>query len=59
METIRIAGAQIPINDHDIDFNFKEEGNNLAELDNISSKPDFICCSKAAFESKECKELNV
>lgn len=21
METIRIAGAQIPINDHDIDFN--------------------------------------
>tara|TARA_B100000965_G_scaffold248798_1_gene209019 strand:- start:74 stop:1030 length:957 start_codon:yes stop_codon:yes gene_type:complete len=24
METIRIAGAQIPINDHDIDFNKKE-----------------------------------
>ena len=43
--------------DHDIDFNFKENEDKFSEINRISSKPDFICCSKAAFESKECKEF--
>ena len=39
--------------DKDIELNNIEE--NFS--DSINSKPDFICCSNSAFESKECKSF--
>ena len=39
--------------DKDIELNHIEE--NFS--DSINSKPDFICCSNSAFESKECKSF--
>ena len=41
--------------DKDIDFN--QIDGNLSEYLRIKSKPDFICCSNSAFESKECKSF--
>ena len=41
--------------DKDIDFN--QNDGNLSESIRIKSKPDFICCSNSAFESKECKSF--
>ena len=43
--------------DHDIDFNSKENIIKFSKIYDLTSKPDFICCSKAAFESKECKDF--
>ena len=39
----------------DIDLNQTDE--KFSESIKIKSKPDFICCSNSAFESKECKSF--
>ena len=42
--------------DKDIDLN-ENENDSFTKLINESSKPDFICCSSSAFESKKCKSF--
>lgn len=41
----------------DIDFSQPEDLKKYSKTFELSSKPDFICCSNSAFESKECKSF--